>query len=93
MKNRTNALLGIATIIGVSISSSALADSIHDVLEIEPVRYSANVSKSVSNPRTLQDYVNNARAANETGDSRAFAELSESTADGWQKALGTPAKL
>ena len=99
----TDTLLGVAAIVGlIGLSSTpAFADSLHGVLESnrfsdETVEIKTIAVKHDATPRTIQEYVDNARAAFEANDAVEFevsARMSEPTTGGWQKALGNPVKL
>ncbi len=76
----TDTLLGVAAIIGlIGLSTTpAFADSIHGVLESnrfsdETVEIKTIAVRHDSTPWTIQDYVDNAQAANEAVESIANA--------------------
>jgi len=84
MKKYTTVLLGIAAIIGfIGLSATpAFTDSIHNALDNnrvanETVETKAITVKFDSTPWTIQDYVDNARAAIEANDAVEFEAIAD----------------
>ena len=81
----TDTLLGVAAIVGLIglFATPAFADSIHSVLENNRVNATVEIKtvavKHDATPRILQDYVDNARAADKSVFTKVIAVKHDST--------------
>lgn len=95
MSKYSKTLLGVVTIIGLTVSTYTFADSIHSVLKNGQVSKEMVVKEGIyrykSNPQYIEDYVNNSRAIIEgkfTVDTESMAGMNEHSAHDWCEVLG-----